>query len=191
MKIRGVIFDMDGTLFESNYNWQEIRRELGVKGKLILEYFETLPEEERRKKEKRLEEIEEEMTKKGRLRPGVKELLSYLKSHRIALALFTNNTRKNADYIVERYNLPFDVVVTREDGVHKPQKGSISFVLEKLGLPKENVACVGDSEYDIIASQEAGVPYIFIVNKDRERFKNYKNIVLLEDIFELLDRIWI
>lgn len=191
MKIKGIIFDMDGTLFESGYDWKEIRRELGVKGKFILEYFKTLPEEERKRKEKRLEEIEEEMTKKGRLRPGVKELLSYLKSHKITLALFTNNTRRNADYIVKRYNLPFDVVVTREDGVHKPEKGSILFVLKKIGLPKENVACVGDSEYDVMASQEAGIPYIFIVNKDRERFKDYKNIILLEDIFELLDRIWI
>lgn len=191
MKIKGIIFDMDGTLFESGYDWKEIRRELGVKGKFILEYFKTLPEEERKRKEKRLEEIEEEMTKKGRLRPGVKELLSYLKSHKITLALFTNNTRRNADYIVKKYNLPFDVVVTREDGVHKPEKGSILFVLKKIGLPKENVACVGDSEYDVMASQEAGIPYIFIVNKDRERFKDYKNIILLEDIFELLDRIWI
>lgn len=189
MRIDGIIFDLDGTLFEADYNWDEIRRKLGVKGRLILEHFKTLPKEEKIEKEKRLEEIEGEVTKRGRLRPGVIELLSYLKSQKISLALVTNNTRKNADYIVEKYSLPFDVIVTREDGVYKPQKESISLVLEKMGLPKEKVASIGDNEYDIMAASEAGIPYIFIVNEDRERFRKYKNVVLLKNIFELLDRL--
>jgi phosphoglycolate phosphatase-like HAD superfamily hydrolase len=47
MKIRGVIFDLDGTVVENDYDWPRIREELGTGAASILGYLESLDGPER------------------------------------------------------------------------------------------------------------------------------------------------
>jgi len=47
VKLKLVIFDLDGTVVENSYDWPAIRRELGIQGGSILAYLDSLPEPER------------------------------------------------------------------------------------------------------------------------------------------------
>jgi FMN phosphatase YigB (HAD superfamily) len=49
MPVRGVIFDLDGTLIDSALDFDQMRADMGfAPGQLILETFESLPEGERK-----------------------------------------------------------------------------------------------------------------------------------------------
>lgn len=92
--------------------------------------------------------------------PGVTDILSFLRSSGVRLAVFTGKGRRTATITLEGLNLSafFDMVVSGDDVVrHKPDPEGILKVVEAFGLPPERVLMVGDSVGDIKASRAAGV----------------------------------
>ncbi len=170
MKLKGVIFDMDGTVVDVTYDWPKIRAELNTQGKPILMYLKSLEEPEKSEKWKVLEKYEKEATEKARLKPGIRGFLDLLNRKGIKKALVTNNSNRNISFLLEKFKLEFDCVISRESGLWKPSGAPFRAVLEKLGLKKEECCVVGDSHFDIKAAQEAGIPNVFILNDDKEKF---------------------
>lgn len=117
MKIKGILFDMDGTIVETDYDWRQIKQELGTGGKPILVHLKDLAEPHRTIKWKILERYEREATKKALLKEGVPELLEFLHATNIKTALITNNSLKNVNYLLKKFHLIFDLVITRESGL--------------------------------------------------------------------------
>jgi len=171
--IRGVLFDLDGTLFEADYDWPAIKRKLGVPSPdgSIMDYLQSLPQEERERKEQLLEEIEDRATQAGRLKPGTVELLDFLREQRLITALVTNNRQENVRRVLERYGLRFDLVLTRESGLFKPSGAPLLLAAERLGLRPGELAAVGDNEFDLRAAREARLGLVIIVNPDASRFE--------------------
>ena len=188
MNVKAFLFDLDGTLFEAPYDWNRIRRELGVKGRLILEHFKTLPPDERREKEKKLLSVKWEATLKGRSREGVRELLEDIKKKGKKTAIVTNNSVEVASYIIRKYSLPVDVLITREDGSFKPYREPVAQALNKLGEKAEESVFVGDNDLDIMAA--AGFPFqaILIVNSSPERFASMFSDIRIK-YFRSFDRL--
>ncbi len=169
MGIRAVIFDLDGTIVESPYNWPEIREKIGAAGQPILSYLSTLKEPEKSRQMRLLAGFEKEATKKARLKKGIKGFLSFLKKKGILIALVTNNTRKNVDFLVRKFGLQFDIILTRESGLWKPSGAPFQEVMTKLGVKPAECAVVGDSLFDLKAGQETGVKRIFLLGWGREK----------------------
>lgn len=194
--IHGVIFDLDGTLFEADYDWPAIKRRLGLPSSdsSIMDYLGSLPPEEREQKEQMLEGIEDRATQAGRLKPGTVELLDFLREQRLILALVTNNRWENVRWVLERYGLRFDLVLTRESGLFKPSGAPLLLAAERLGLRPEELMAVGDGEFDLRAAHEAGLGLVIIVNPDADKFTGrcdyaVRDLKELELIFaELLQR---
>ncbi len=134
MSIRGVIFDLDGTVVENSYDWPRIREELGTGATSILTYLDSLEGPERSRKWAVLETHEAEQTEATVLREGVRDLLGLLRARGIAVALVTNNSRQNTDFLLAKFGLAFDCVITRESGLWKPSGAPFLEVLTKLGL---------------------------------------------------------
>ena len=170
MKIKGVIFDMDGTVVEAPYDWEKIRSDLDTRGKPILVYIDSLKEPEKSKKWKKLEKYEHEATRKANLKQGIYEFLDFLKKKNIKRALVTNNSRENVSFILKKFKLEFDYVITRESGLWKPSGAPFLAVLNRFGLKEEECCVIGDSHFDIKAGAEAGITKIFILNSNREKF---------------------
>lgn len=191
--IHGVIFDLDGTLFEADYDWKAIKRRLGVPSPdgSIIEYLESLPQGEQKRKEQLLEEIEDRATREGRLKPGAVELLDFLHERGLITALVTNNRRENAERVLARYGLEFDLVLTRESGLTKPSGAPLLLATERLNLKPGDLAAVGDNEFDLRAAHEAGLGLIIIVNPDVDRFKGRCDYAVrdLEELKDLLGRL--
>ena len=171
-QIRFVLFDMDGTLVDSEYDWPAIRRRLGVEGGSIIDELNDLPEPERSEKWTRMCEIEREATERAELADGVPELLSLLRSKRMRTALVTNNTDANAIHLVERFGLELDLVLTRDCGMWKPSGAPLAEAMRRLGADPERTLAVGDSSYDLQAAREAGCARVCILNPDRERYRD-------------------
>ncbi|MGB4705110.1 MAG: HAD-IA family hydrolase [Candidatus Saccharicenans sp.] len=163
MSLKLVILDLDGTIVENSYDWAAIRRELGVTGGSILGYLDGLPEPLRSEKYALLQKYENEQTENSVLKEGAREFLQWLADRGIKRALVTNNTLENTRHLLDKFQLNFDLVLTRESGLHKPAGAPFLRVMENFGVKAEETAVVGDTHYDLMAAREAGISKVFIL----------------------------
>ena len=94
------------------------------------------------------------------LYPGIKELLDYLKSKGVLLAIFTGKGRQASLITLEELNIInyFDLIVTGDDVAnHKPSSEGIMKFVNEYNLNTDEVLMIGDSIADVLASKEAGI----------------------------------
>jgi hydrogenase expression/formation protein HypE len=168
--IEAVIFDMDGTLVDSSYDWPAIRRRLGVTGASIIDDLNGLPEPDRSRRWTDLEEIEAAATAGATIHLGAHELLDVLAEHHLPTALVTNNSDANAKNLLDRFGLIFDVIVTRNSGLWKPSGAPVREAAKRLGVNPDRCLGVGDSHYDILAAREAGLGGICVLHDGAGRY---------------------
>jgi HAD superfamily hydrolase (TIGR01509 family) len=162
--LEAVIFDMDGTIVDSDYHWPSIRERLGVGHHSIIDELNGLPEPERSEKWNDLDQIERRATMEARLKPGVPELLDLLAEHDLKTALVTNNSESNTRWLLDRYDLGFELVMSRDSGLWKPSGAPLAEAMIRLGVESAHTLAVGDSGYDIRAAREAGCGHVCIVH---------------------------
>ena len=165
MAIRAALFDMDGTIYDSKIDWLALRAEIEIPwdGRPILAQLEDCDDETRTRGVAALHRIEAEGARNGTLIDGTTELLSTLREHGTRCALVTNNSRASAAAVLSRYDLGFEVVLTREDGPAKPDPHLFVLALERLGVAPEDALVIGDAHLDAIAAHAAGVPQVVLV----------------------------
>jgi HAD superfamily hydrolase (TIGR01509 family) len=161
--MQAIVFDMDGTLIDSDYDWKAIRAELGVNGASIVEHLNSFEGKERDEKWARLHQIEREATLAAGLHHGTRELLALLREKRLKTALVTNNSEENVSYLLRKFDLSFDAVITRDSGLYKPSGAPVAEAVRRLGVSPDRTLCVGDSPYDIAASRDAGCGWVCVL----------------------------
>jgi HAD superfamily hydrolase (TIGR01549 family) len=169
MMIRGAIFDMDGTIVDVSYDWKKIKEELETGGKPILSHIRDLSEPERSKKWGILEKHEKAATTRATLKEGIQDFLIFLKEKEVKTALVTNNSRRNVEYLLDKFKLKFDLVLSRETGLWKPSGAPFLFVLEKFRMSKGEICVIGDSHFDVKAAEEAGIKIVFLLVADKKK----------------------
>ncbi len=185
---KGAIFDLDGTLFISPYNWAEIKRKLGVRGKLILDHLYSLPEPEKGKMFELLDRLEEEAVKKGVPAPGAVEVLKELRKKGLKLGVLTNNSARLANKVITKLGFTFDSVITRDSGVYKPYPEAIEKILFALSLQSKDCLYIGDNWLDLETVKPFNFKMVLIVSRDEELRKKYREkAVYLSSLQEILD----
>ncbi len=162
--IEAVLFDMDGTLVDSEYDWHAIRERLGVSGTSIIDELNGMAEPARQQRWAQLREIERRASAGAGLLPGARELLDQLAAHGFATALVTNNSRENTRALLERFGLDFPVVFTRDDGHWKPSGQPLVEAARRLRVAPERCLAVGDSPFDVEAGRAAECRRIALVH---------------------------
>ena len=133
--IRGVIFDMDGTITAPYINWKSLRSTIGaVDGQTIMEYIDSLPEQRSRWANDELLKAEGNAARNAPPNDGISELVNSLRNSGLKLAVVTNNHRAAMRTVLERFDLTFDVTLARGDGELKPSSDLILKALEGLRL---------------------------------------------------------
>jgi hydrogenase expression/formation protein HypE len=167
--VRAVIFDMDGTLVDSTYDWPAIRRALKVSGSSIIDELNGLPEPERSARWAELEEIESRATDLAAVHAGAAELLDLLDAKGLSTALVTNNNEANTRRLLDRFGLRFTVVMTRDSGLWKPSGAPVAEAARRLEVPADRCLGVGDSHYDILAARDAGLRAVCMLHDGASR----------------------
>ncbi len=176
-QLKCVIFDMDGTLTQTNklifdsFNFIVQK----YQGKTMSEKEITAlfgpPEEgaivpivgeEKRDEAMKvyLDFYEKNHKKLAQLYPGIRDILTFLKQRKISLALFTGKGTHTTRITLREFELEplFDYVVTGNDVVnHKPSSEGITKILNHFRLKPDEVLMIGDSVSDVKASRDAGV----------------------------------
>jgi len=183
MTIKAVVFDLDGTIVNFNLDTQAARAEAiehltkqGLPRSLFSlneSVFDMLKKAEitmrnsgKNKKEytklketvlRILEKHEMQSARTTTLVPGIVETLKTLKEMKLKLALFTVNSKKSTNYILNTFNLKktFDAIVTRDSVTTvKPNPIHLETTLKKLKTKPTETIVVGDSTSDIKTAQE-------------------------------------
>lgn len=174
---RCVIFDMDGTLTQTNqlifdsfnyiakkyqgreYSEPEITAMFGPPEEGALVHIVGEERIDAVLKEY-LEFYKNNHNKLARLYPGILDLLKFLKQQNCRIALYTGKGIHTTNITLEEFGLRqyFDYIVTGNDVVsHKPSAEGIRKIMAHFGLKPDEVLMVGDSVADVNASHEAGV----------------------------------
>lgn len=159
MTIRGVIFDLDGTLIDSQLDFDAMRREMGfATGKPILETIEALPEgEERNRCLEILHAHERRGAESATVIPGASELLADLSRLGLPQAILTRNSRGMTELALQRLGLAFSQVLTREDAAPKPDPAGLWHICQAWDVSVDEVLFVGDFHFDLLAGRAAGI----------------------------------
>ena len=92
--------------------------------------------------------------------PGVEELLAYLSTVGVKLAVVTTKHQTQADFTLAGCGLSryFDYVHGWQEGrQHKPDPEPLVSALARLGVEASTAIMIGDSELDIEAAKAAGI----------------------------------
>jgi HAD superfamily hydrolase (TIGR01509 family) len=185
--IRGVIFDMDGTITVPYINWQLLRDRIGATpGQSIMDYIEGLPEERSRWANAELLKTEMEAAQYAEANDGIIELIQSLLARGIRLSVVTNNHRAAMRTVLKRYDLQFDTALAREDGILKPAPDLIHKALTGMDLTAQEVVTVGDGRYDIEACERAGVRCIYLTN-GHPTLEHSPSVDSLSDVLPLIE----
>ena len=167
MTQRCVLFDMDGTLYDSEIGIQAIRDQLGLpqEGRPILDQLrEQLPDVRDRGIEL-LHAAEAKGAANGSLVSGTREMLAWLREMNIRCGLVTNNSQRSMDVILDAHPLlRLELIVTRDDAPMKPEPDLFLLAMNELGCEASETAAVGDTHLDALAAHRAGIREIHLVS---------------------------
>jgi len=97
--LRGVVFDMDGTLTEPYMDFAEMKRRVGVTDGDILDVMGTWSEERQAQANAVIAEMETEARDNMTLMPGVHELLAVLDAWGLPRGILTRNVTTSVDWL--------------------------------------------------------------------------------------------
>lgn len=156
--IRGLIFDLDGTLVDSGLDFDALRREMRIpSGQPVLESMARMTESRLQECEEILQRHEWAGAARATLMPGVRPFLDAIAKRGLRRAVLTRNCREVTLHTLGRLKLEFDPIVARDDEPVKPDPTAIWAIRDTWGLPSRDIAIIGDFRFDIEAGQEAGV----------------------------------
>ena len=208
-----VLFDIDGTLVDSNYvhvttwakafteagesvdSWR-IHRSIGMDGSLLLDTL--IPDADdddviQRAKDLHSRYYKEETTALRAL-TGTHALLEAVARRHLQVVLATSAPEDELSILREVLQIE-DIVstVTSDQDVEtaKPQPDIVQVALERSGVTAAHTVFVGDTEWDAKACERAGVPFVGVLTGgiSRAELINAGAVAVFDNPADLLDRI--
>jgi HAD superfamily hydrolase (TIGR01509 family) len=182
MGIRGVLFDIDGTLVDTNYlhtvAWWEallqgghevpmarIHRAIGMGADKILEHL--LGPERDLDADKRISDahvaLYAQYWPKLRPLPGARELLYACTARRFRVVLASSASGEELSVlrkVIDADDVVYAATSAEDVEESKPEPDILKAALKRSGLSAQEVVYVGDSVWDVRAAARLGIPCI-------------------------------
>ncbi len=208
-KIKGILFDLDGTLANSfpsiiiafreafkflepyaktklNFTDDEIKKLIGIPHQ---QTFGKIANDN--EAVEKASKIFRETRKKFKVDAidGSVDLLNFLKAKNFKLGIVTTTGRKLTERILNDLNVQnlFEAVITGTDVLNlKPHPEPILKAIELLNLSKDSCVMSGDHPNDIIAANSAGIKSIAILYAHtKDEFERYNPTYIVSSIGEI------
>ena len=189
MQIKAVIFDLDGTITQPFFDFDNIREEIGLARDSgpLLESMEKMTSQQRENADKILHYHEQKAVTESKLNANAKQTLSALRSAGINIGILTRNKRENALAIAKKHDLEFDTVIGREDGPVKPDAFGVLRICEQFGVEPKETMLVGDYLFDLLSAKAAGAVAVLLANHSQaDEFAEHADFCV-EDISRILE----
>jgi len=123
--------------------------------------------------------------------PGAAETLHLLKESGFLLAVATGKGRAGLDKVLVQTSLEDVFSATRcsDETQSKPHPQMVLEILDELDTEPRQALMVGDTEYDLLMANNAGVIPVAVSYgvHERERLMQHQPLVCLDNISELVD----
>lgn len=209
--IKGILFDWDGTIVDSNSAWFKsfnfTRQEFNLSKILFNEYTDFLSGVDFTEflkrtdvKPENVEDFEQRwlvnfLNFKHEVKPisEMTELIKKLKKEGYKTGLVSSRERKILIQEITEMGLDglFDVIVNPEEAIRdKPNSDMLLLASDKLQLKPNDCVYIGDRDTDMIAARKCGMKSIGVTwgIHSKEMFKNI-NSKTVEDVNSLFDSI--
>lgn len=140
----------------------------------------------------KVEETEYQGMMQATVEQGVDEVLQKLRERGFILAVLTNNSRKTADTVLQRFGLLdfFDEVVTRDEVEElKPHPAGISFIKNRYAARVSEIYYIGDNWIDGEAARAAGVPFIGFNLRGKKEVPMVAHVSKLEELLDFFPQV--
>lgn len=162
-QLRGVIFDLDGTLVSSSLDFPAIKREIDCPPDAdVLIFLETLTEAKRQAAMQVIHRHELRDAQCCEWIPGARRFVEECLERQMPMAIVTRNSLRSSRVKIERNAIPIDRVITRETSRPKPDPTALLQIADEFGLAPQNILMVGDYRYDLEAGRNANMPSCLI-----------------------------
>ncbi len=193
MSIKAVIFDLDGTITEPFFDFDTIRREMGLDENAgpILEAMEKMTPAQRKKAQSILDYHEQRAVNQSKLNNGARETLDALARDGIRIGILTRNKKSNAVAVARKHNLKFDIIVDRDDGPVKPDAFGVLQICRRFGVKPQEALVVGDYLFDILCAKAAGAGSVLLANHQRaDEFAKYADFTIekIDQILQIISQ---
>lgn len=186
MELHGIVFDVDGVLFDTErltqQTWRAVSREMGwpqvgeaylefvgqnrtdIFRKMVEMFGQEFPKESFMKICSAFSQAR--MERDGvPIKPGVREILTFLQERGVPTALATSTGRPRTERRLEMTGLApyFSAVITGDRVTHsKPDPEIYLLACEALGTAPEHTLAIEDSRNGILSASRAGMPVIMV-----------------------------
>nr|ACG48930.1 catalytic/ hydrolase/ phosphoglycolate phosphatase [Zea mays] len=168
--LRGVVFDMDGTLTVPVIDFPAMYREVlggdaayaaarGAGGGSvdILHCIEDWAPDKQRHAYEVIARFEREGLDRLQIMPGASELCGFLDAKQIRRGLITRNVKDAVDLFHQRFGMTFTPALSREFRPYKPNPAPLLHICSAWNIPPHEVIMVGDSlKDDVVCGKRAG-----------------------------------
>jgi HAD superfamily hydrolase (TIGR01509 family) len=207
-----VLFDIDGTLVDSNYlhvhawyrafhdadieveAWR-IHRSIGMDGSTLVKSLTDAVDEDTRS---RLKDLHSRYYKETapllRRLPGARELLQAVDRLGLQVVLATSAPEDELDILREVLacdELVSAVTSSKDVDTAKPQPDIVEVALQRAGVDAEQAVFIGDTVWDVEACNRAGLPTLAVLSGgvSRGELENAGAHAVFENTRELYERI--
>ena len=185
-KVKGIIFDLDGTLVRLPVDWRRvlntIEEMLGTKVKsLIGLYAEIWGTKTYEVVSRKVEEFEIASLDKMEILDDSPKLLKSL-STKYFIGLVTFQSRKVARKILERIGVEEIVVATRDDSPTRADQ--ISLIISSTSLNPRDFLIVGDRLNDVYSALRVGCNAV-LVDRMGRNLQNEKEFIVIQNLKDL------
>lgn len=157
-QVAGVIFDLDGTLVDSQLDFNWLRKQVGCpEGMDILTHVHGLDDHAQANAHHIIEQHELDDAQQARWLPGAKVLVERIQSLALPMAIVTRNSPVAAQIKMRNNQIPIEWVITRADAPPKPDPTALLNIANQWQIPPANIMYVGDFKYDLQAANNAGM----------------------------------
>lgn len=162
--VKGVIFDLDGTLVESNLDFTIMRKVIGCPQHEDILTFVDAIDCERKKADAHNTILQHELddARNAKWLSIGQEMVEKVQEHNLPMAIVTRNCREATAIKLANNKIPIDYVLTREDAPAKPDPTALLMVANTWQLLPADCLYVGDFIYDQQAAENAGMQWLMV-----------------------------
>lgn len=157
--IRGIIFDLDGTLVTSSLDFLAIKAEIGCPlDQDALVYISQLPSESQQAEAMNIIHYHEMLDAEScDWIPGAQGFVRACAERQLPMAIVTRNSQRSSMVKIAKNNIPIELLLTRENAKPKPDPSALLDISTKFQLPVTELVMVGDYKYDLQAGRNAAM----------------------------------